>query len=55
MAMAKAACRSHRRDVIFDPYPTVVDPDNSKELSFNPKVIISILRKQAVNKMWNYS
>ena len=38
IAMAVAACRSRRSDVIFDPYPTVVDPTNSTELALNPKV-----------------
>ena len=39
IAMANAACRSSRREIIFDPYPTVVDPLNPTELALNPKVI----------------
>ncbi|KAJ8304948.1 hypothetical protein KUTeg_018531 [Tegillarca granosa] len=39
IAMTKTACSSHRKKVIFDPYPTVVDPDNSRELALNPKQI----------------
>ncbi|XP_013379404.1 poly [ADP-ribose] polymerase 6 [Lingula anatina] len=35
--MAKSACLSPRRDVIFDPYPTVVNPQIPTELAFNPK------------------
>ena len=38
VAMTKAACKSNRKKTIFDPYPTVVDPQNSQELSLNPKV-----------------
>lgn len=38
IAMAVAACRSQRRDVIFEPYPTVVDPNNKTELALTPKV-----------------
>lgn len=39
IAMASAACRSHRNGLIFDPFPTVVDPLNPKELALSPKVI----------------
>lgn len=38
IAMATAACRSPRKDLIFDPYPTVVDPKNPNELALHPKV-----------------
>ena len=38
IAMAIAACRSHRRNVIFEPFPTVVDPQNPTELALHPKV-----------------
>ncbi|XP_060070702.1 protein mono-ADP-ribosyltransferase PARP6-like [Ylistrum balloti] len=37
VAMTRAACASGRKAVIFDPYPTIVDPKNNKELAFNPK------------------
>ncbi|XP_064607545.1 protein mono-ADP-ribosyltransferase PARP6-like [Liolophura sinensis] len=37
IAMATAACRSPRKDLIFDPYPTVVDPKNPNELALHPK------------------
>ena len=37
VALAKAALKSKRRDIIFDPYPTVVDPNNPKELILTPK------------------
>ncbi|KAL3886417.1 hypothetical protein ACJMK2_026414 [Sinanodonta woodiana] len=36
VAMTKAACKSARKDIIFDPFPTVVDPCNKFELSFHP-------------------
>lgn len=39
IAMTRSACVSSRRDTIFTPYPTVVDPTKSGELAFNPKVI----------------
>lgn len=37
IAMTRSACVSSRRDTIFSPYPTVVDPTKSGELAFNPK------------------
>ncbi|XP_077862205.1 protein mono-ADP-ribosyltransferase PARP6-like, partial [Saccoglossus kowalevskii] len=37
VAMANAASRSSRRDLIFDPYPMICDPLNPKEFAFNPK------------------
>ncbi|KAL5005203.1 hypothetical protein ScPMuIL_018659 [Solemya velum] len=37
IAMTRAACQSSRKNVIFDPYPTVVDPTNPRELSLHPK------------------
>uniref|UniRef100_A0A8B8DZB2 Poly [ADP-ribose] polymerase n=1 Tax=Crassostrea virginica TaxID=6565 RepID=A0A8B8DZB2_CRAVI len=37
IAMTRSACASGRRDVIFSPYPTVVDPTKSTELALNPK------------------
>lgn len=37
VAMAKAACFSVRKELIFDPYPTVVNPKNAVELAFDPK------------------
>ena len=37
IAMAKSACRSPRKTLIFDPFPIVVDPENQGELAFNPK------------------
>lgn len=37
LATAKAAALSQRRDLIFDPFPSVVDPDNPNALAFSPK------------------
>uniref|UniRef100_K1QWH1 Poly [ADP-ribose] polymerase 8 n=1 Tax=Magallana gigas TaxID=29159 RepID=K1QWH1_MAGGI len=37
IAMTRSACVSPRRDTIFSPYPTVVDPTKSTELALNPK------------------
>ncbi len=36
IAMAMAACLSGRRDAIFDPYPSVVDPRNPSTMSISP-------------------
>ena len=37
ITMAKAACSSRRRNLIFDPFPTIVNPKNSEELALSPK------------------
>ncbi|XP_077988704.1 protein mono-ADP-ribosyltransferase PARP6-like [Glandiceps talaboti] len=37
VAIASSAVRSPRRDLIFDPYPMIVDPQNPREFAFNPK------------------
>lgn len=38
VAMCRAALQSARKSIIFEPYPTVVDPYNPKSLAFSPKV-----------------
>ncbi len=38
--MARSACKSARKDTIFDPFPTVVDPRNPTELALHPKVML---------------
>lgn len=38
VAMCRAALESARKSIIFDPYPSVVDPFDPKALAFNPKV-----------------
>ncbi|TRY55823.1 hypothetical protein DNTS_035034 [Danionella cerebrum] len=38
VAMCRAALESVRKSIIFDPYPSVVDPHNPKSLAFNPKL-----------------
>ena len=38
VAMCRAALQSSRKSVIFEPYPSVVDPYNPKALAFTPKV-----------------
>lgn len=40
IVMAIIACQSQRANLIFDPYPVVFDPKDSKELALNPKVHI---------------
>uniref|UniRef100_A0A672LUA0 Poly(ADP-ribose) polymerase family member 6 n=1 Tax=Sinocyclocheilus grahami TaxID=75366 RepID=A0A672LUA0_SINGR len=37
VAMCHAALESARKSIIFDPYPSVVDPHDPKSLAFNPK------------------
>ncbi len=38
VAMCRASLESARKIIIFDPYPSVVDPHDPKSLAFNPKV-----------------
>lgn len=38
VAMANAAVCSSRNSIIFDPYPSIVDPHNSNFLALDPKV-----------------
>uniref|UniRef100_A0A3Q4BD33 Uncharacterized protein n=1 Tax=Mola mola TaxID=94237 RepID=A0A3Q4BD33_MOLML len=37
VAMCRAALESSRKSIIFEPYPSVVDPFNPKTLAFSPK------------------
>ncbi|XP_069564206.1 protein mono-ADP-ribosyltransferase PARP6-like [Brachyistius frenatus] len=37
IAMCRAALQSSRKSIIFEPYPSVVDPCNPKTLAFSPK------------------
>ncbi|XP_064859031.1 protein mono-ADP-ribosyltransferase PARP6-like isoform X1 [Oncorhynchus nerka] len=37
VAMCRAALESSRKSIIFEPYPSVVDPFNPKSLAFSPK------------------
>ncbi|KAM7414800.1 hypothetical protein PAMA_019559 [Pampus argenteus] len=37
VAMCRAALQSSRKNIIFKPYPSVVDPYNPKTLAFSPK------------------
>uniref|UniRef100_A0A665TWX7 Poly (ADP-ribose) polymerase family, member 6b n=1 Tax=Echeneis naucrates TaxID=173247 RepID=A0A665TWX7_ECHNA len=37
VAMCRAALQSSRKSIIFEPYPSVVDPHNPKALAFSPK------------------
>lgn len=38
VAMCRSALQSSRKSIIFEPYPSVVDPKNPKMLAFSPKV-----------------
>nr|XP_057944193.1 protein mono-ADP-ribosyltransferase PARP6-like isoform X2 [Doryrhamphus excisus] len=37
VAMCRAALQSPRKNIIFEPYPSVADPNNPKILAFSPK------------------
>ncbi|XP_033491460.1 protein mono-ADP-ribosyltransferase PARP6 [Epinephelus lanceolatus] len=37
VAMCRAALQSSRKSIIFEPYPSVVDPCNPRSLAFSPK------------------
>ncbi|XP_077374157.1 protein mono-ADP-ribosyltransferase PARP6-like isoform X1 [Festucalex cinctus] len=37
VAMCRSALQSSRKSIIFEPYPSVVDPKNPKMLAFTPK------------------
>ncbi|KAM9754517.1 protein mono-ADP-ribosyltransferase PARP6 isoform 1-T1 [Menidia menidia] len=37
VAMCRAALQSSRKNIIFEPYPCIVDPSNPKALAFSPK------------------
>ncbi|XP_013876983.1 poly [ADP-ribose] polymerase 6 [Austrofundulus limnaeus] len=37
VAMCRAALQSSRKSIIFEPYPSVVDPCNPRTLAFSPK------------------
>jgi len=41
--MARAAVHSGRKELIFEPYPSVVDPDNRNQLAFTPEVFTILL------------
>uniref|UniRef100_A0A9J7X6K9 Poly [ADP-ribose] polymerase n=1 Tax=Cyprinus carpio carpio TaxID=630221 RepID=A0A9J7X6K9_CYPCA len=46
VAMCRAALESARKSIIFDPYPSVVDPHDPKSLAFNPKGPYVEIKKQ---------
>lgn len=46
VAMCRAALESPRKSIIFEPYPSVVDPNDPKTLAFNPKVSAGGARAQ---------
>lgn len=39
VSMCRSALESPRKVVIFEPYPSVVDPNDSQALAFNPRVL----------------
>ncbi len=43
VAMCKAALQSSRKSIIFEPYPSVVDPYNPRTLAFSPKVSAELI------------
>lgn len=38
VSMCRSALESPRKVVIFEPYPSVVDPNDPQMLAFNPRV-----------------
>ncbi|XP_061071694.1 protein mono-ADP-ribosyltransferase PARP8-like isoform X2 [Conger conger] len=38
VSMCRSALQSQRKDIVFSPYPSVVDPNNRHTLAFNPKI-----------------
>uniref|UniRef100_A0A8D1LNW9 Multifunctional fusion protein n=1 Tax=Sus scrofa TaxID=9823 RepID=A0A8D1LNW9_PIG len=46
VAMCRAALESPRKSIIFEPYPSVVDPTDPKTLAFNPKGSYLEIKKQ---------
>ncbi|XP_072291847.1 protein mono-ADP-ribosyltransferase PARP6 [Eucyclogobius newberryi] len=38
VAMCRAALKSKRKSIVFEPYPSIVDPCNPNALAFNPKL-----------------
>uniref|UniRef100_A0A8C7V7A4 Poly [ADP-ribose] polymerase n=1 Tax=Oncorhynchus mykiss TaxID=8022 RepID=A0A8C7V7A4_ONCMY len=46
VAMCRAALESPRKSIIFEPYPSVVDPNDPKTLAFNPKGSYLEIKKQ---------
>jgi poly [ADP-ribose] polymerase 6/8 len=49
--MTRAAALSSRNQIIFDPFPTVVDPDNPSNLLFTPKNRDHNLVKKVLKEM----
>lgn len=43
VAMCKAALHSPRKSIIFEPYPSIVDPLDPQTLAFSPKVSASLV------------
>jgi hypothetical protein len=41
--MTKAASKHGRKNIILDPFPTVVDPSEPNEFALNPKVIYCVV------------
>ena len=55
VAMARAAANSLRKNAIFEPYPSVVDPDDKNRLAFTPEVLHSIPAAQKLILIVCYS
>ena len=55
VAMARAAANSVRKNAIFEPYPSVVDPDDKNRLAFTPEVLHSIAAAQKLILIVFYS
>uniref|UniRef100_A0A8C1TVF9 Poly [ADP-ribose] polymerase n=1 Tax=Cyprinus carpio TaxID=7962 RepID=A0A8C1TVF9_CYPCA len=51
VAMCRAALESPRKSIIFEPYPSVVDPNDPKTLAFNPKVTKALDSVMSIREM----
>ncbi|BFY98854.1 hypothetical protein BsWGS_01894 [Bradybaena similaris] len=51
--LTRAACESSRKEMIFSPYPTIVDPNNEKELAIHPETKDYNLLNEILGKMPN--
>lgn len=51
VAMCKAALHSPRKSIIFEPYPSIVDPLDPQTLAFSPKVSASLVNSRVLRDL----
>ena len=52
--MARSACKSNRKEVIFDPFPTVIHPLRPTEFILHPKKVDGIHLFYTIHHDINY-